>query len=103
MRELGWGEIIGEVGLGMLLELGVFDGRSFNEICSLVQPRLVWGFDWFYGLPEPWTDQVGGGDPQGERQCDRGGVVPDVADNGKLVIGRVEQTLVPWLHRNPGH
>lgn len=79
---------------GLLLELGVWEGRSLNEICDVVRPRPVFGFDWFRGLPDDWaaTGQSGG-----KGVLDLGGVPPAVRPNGICVVGLIEDTLPRFL------
>lgn len=38
---------------GLILEFGVASGTTINHISSLTKQK-VYGFDWFYGLPEDW-------------------------------------------------
>jgi hypothetical protein len=96
LKFMDWKEIFTHVGEGLIIELGVYQGQSFNEICSLAHPRKVYGFDWFRGLPEAWrnypTDE-----PPIDRELDMQGVPPSRPDNGEFVIGRIEDTLPEFL------
>lgn len=54
---------------GFICELGVYRGRSLNEIARRVRPEKVYGFDTFAGLPEDWRNgfEKGTFDVSGER------------------------------------
>jgi S-adenosyl-L-methionine methyltransferase len=78
---------------GEIIELGVWDGVSFNEMCKLFHPRKVYGFDWFHGLPDGWSD------PAEKGIFSRDGKPPGCPDNGEFIIGKVEDTLPGF--RNP--
>ena len=39
---------------GLILEFGVFSGRTVNHIAGLVGAQKVYGFNSFEGLPEAW-------------------------------------------------
>lgn len=41
---------------GFVCELGVYRGRSLNEIARHYAPDKVYGFDTFTGLPEFWRE-----------------------------------------------
>jgi|SRR5215469_8973485 len=89
---LTWAEILEHVPpYGTMLELGVYQGQSFNEICALVHPRLVHGFDWWRGLPEDWDDHGSAG------LLNMHGVPPDCPDNGRWVIGLIRGTLPEFV------
>jgi methyltransferase family protein len=76
---------------GLLMEFGVAGGTSFRSLCNIVAPRKVYGFDWFYGLPEYWNAN----NPQGKFSTD--GVIPEVPENGVIVAGLVQNTLERFL------
>lgn len=80
---------------GMVLEFGVARGASLKQICDIVYPRKVYGFDWFYGIPEPWAIY-----PRGH--CSTGGALPSVRSNAELVVGLVQNTLDGFLASHPG-
>jgi|SRR5215472_552989 len=92
---LEWAEVIALVGDGTMLELGVWQGKSFWEICRCAHPRKVYGFDWWRGLPEDWADQGSKG------LLDMHGVPPDCPDNGEWVIGLVRGTLPDFVPKHP--
>lgn len=79
---------------GLVIELGVFSGTTFERICAAFAPRRVYGFDWFHGLPAEW-----GRDPIGT--FTRYGEPPArIPANGELVVGLVEDTLEPFLREH---
>ena len=82
---------------GLILEFGVFRGGSLRQICAAAAPRIVYGFDWFRGLPEHWLL------PHYRRGTfDTGGRPPDrIPKNGKIVVGLVQDTLGPFLSKHP--
>jgi hypothetical protein len=82
---------------GLLLEFGVFNGRSINYVGKRVGGRPRFGFDSFEGLAEDWV-----GTGLLKRSFDRGGTLPKVVDNVTLVKGWFNQTLPPFLDANPG-
>ncbi len=90
-----WERIIPMVGEGLILELGVYAGESFTNICRLVHPRKVYGFDWFEGLPEEWGTRASKG------ASSLGGKPPACPQNGEFVIGLVEATLPKFLVQHP--
>lgn len=57
---------------------------------------MIWGFDWFFGLPEDWDewDRAGKFTLYGE--------VPQVPDNCRLIAGLIQMTLPLWLLRHSG-
>ncbi len=76
---------------GLVLEFGVYRGKSINRIASRLAPRRVWGFDSFRGNPEDWS---GWNAPRGV--FNRGGEKPKVPDNVTLVAGYFEDSLPGW-------
>lgn len=79
---------------GMVLEFGVFSGKSINRIARQVPGRRVYGFDAFEGLPETWRP----GFAQGAfKRADP----PAVADNVELVIGWFDSTLPAFIASHP--
>ena len=84
-------------GQGLLLEFGVASGASFVQLCTIAFPRKVYGFDWFYGLPEFWNSD----NPKGKFSTN--GVPPSVPQNGEIYIGMVQDTLDGFLecHLDP--
>lgn len=87
---------------GLLLELGVYRGRSINRFAEFLSrqgdPRKIYGFDAFQGLSEDWF----GKSIANQSNFNRGGRPPKVRPNVELVIGWLEDTLAPFLERHPG-
>lgn len=86
---------------GLLLEAGVFEGKSINFIADRLKAagdrRLIHGFDSFEGLEEDWAGEAL---PAGH--FDQGGRLPPVRDNVRLHKGWVQDTVQPFLAANPG-
>lgn len=80
---------------GLLLEFGVFKGRSINFFADAFQHETIHGFDSFEGLAEDWT---GYHLPKGA--FDMQGNLPDVRENVVLHKGWFDQTLPPFLSEN---
>ena len=86
---------------GMILEFGVFIGRSINHIGKYLletsDQRIVHGFDSFEGLP---TDGLGWDWEKGLFNLD--GNMPQVESSVLLHKGWIEDTLPPFLeeHKN---
>jgi hypothetical protein len=96
LLHLEWADVIREAPAGgEMLELGVWEGRSFTEICRCAYPRKVYGFDWFRGLPEDWDF------PGSERTGDMAGNPPACPVNGEYVIGLVRGTLPEFVDSHP--
>jgi Macrocin-O-methyltransferase (TylF) len=78
---------------GLVLEFGVATGSTIRCLSGSAPllDRRIYGFDWFKGLPEPWANY-----PVGHFACD----VPEVPDNVELVIGKFDETLVPFLAKH---
>ena len=74
---------------GMILEFGVSSGGTIRTISEAVPDRLVYGFDSFDGLPEPWGPLMKGQFKQSE--------LPNVPSNVVLVIGLFQDTLEDFL------
>ncbi len=82
---------------GMLVEFGVFRGKSINHFAGIFDPGVMHGFDSFEGLAEDWT---GYHLPKGT--FDRGGRLPKVRENVTLHKGWFDATVPPFLDANPG-
>jgi len=84
---------------GLVMELGVYKGAGINQFADVLadrcDPRTLYGFDSFEGLSEDWY-----GKALPARAFDRKGRPPKVRANISLVIGRVEETLGPFLERH---
>ena len=85
---------------GHVMEFGVWRGNSLRGICNNVSPRIVWGFDSFEGLPEPW-DRGAGTYAKGHFSLE-GNILDGVPNNARLVKGFFEDTLQGWCDDNPG-
>ena len=83
---------------GMLLEFGVAAGASINVFAGLCAPRVIYGFDWFKGLPADWVMRDGVMPVRGAFRTDRPVVLPNVS----LVEGMFSDTLEPFLEQNQG-
>jgi predicted O-methyltransferase YrrM len=79
---------------GLILEFGVFSGRSINHIASQTS-ATVFGFDRFEGLPEDWRPEFGKG-------AFRRSSFPEVVSNVSLVVGWFDDTLPKFLEHHEG-
>lgn len=80
----------------LFLEFGVYKGDSINRFAEL-KPDVTWyGFDSFVGLPEAWTLGAKAG------AFSRGGALPPVHGNVKLIKGFFEQTLPDFVAAHRG-
>lgn len=80
---------------GLYLEFGVAQGASIRQIAKVKPDQLIYGFDWFDGLPEPW-----GLVPKGTFKC---AVPKDLPSNVILVSGLFQKTLPDFLREHPGN
>lgn len=80
---------------GLILEFGVFKGRSINHFSNIFKSATVHGFDSFEGLAEDWT---GYHLPKGA--FDLAGKLPKVNDNVVLHKGWFDKTLPQFLQDN---
>jgi len=78
---------------GLVLEFGVFSGRTLNHIASLTE-EVVYGFDSFEGLPEDWRPDIRQG-------TFRRGTLPEMSTNVELVVGWFENTLPQFVAAHP--
>lgn len=79
---------------GLVLEFGVYSGRTVNHIASLDAGK-VYGFDSFEGLPEDWRSDF----PKGSFKRTQ---LPVVASNVELVGGWFKYSLPVFLASHPG-
>lgn len=79
---------------GLILEFGVYSGRTVSHIASFDAGK-VFGFDSFEGLPEDWRDDFRKG---AFKRTD----LPSVAANVELVVGWFKDTLPVFLADHPG-
>lgn len=84
---------------GLYLEFGVATATSTNHIArtlrSLGVRSMLYGFDWFQGLPEPWRRGLGAGAFKQAR-------IPNVETNVELKVGLFNDTLPEFLHEHTG-
>lgn len=71
---------------GLIMEFGVSRGTSLRVIAEVVPDRIVYGFDTFTGLPEPWMAF-----PTGAFSTH--GKLPEVPNNVILIKGLFQDTL----------
>ncbi len=76
---------------GIIIEFGVYRGRSLRRIAKIFPDRKVYGFDSFEGLTEPWY-VYGVGAMSTNGKTPRG-----LPSNVELVIGQIEETLPEFL------
>ena len=79
---------------GLVLEFGVYNGKSIRNIAALVQGK-VHGFDSFEGIPENWNDE-----PSGSYSAH--GQLPEVPSNVTLHKGWFEITIPEFIKENRG-
>lgn len=82
---------------GIMMECGVWTGRSINAMAKLFPNRRVYGFDSFEGLSEDWT-----GLDLGAGAFDLKGVLPKVEPNVTLTKGWVDDTLPTFFENEKG-
>lgn len=86
---------------GLYLEFGVWKGMTINLIAEIVDPKRVWGFDSFEGLPEDW---LGPESPSNftrrKGRFSLKGESPNVRGNVQLVKGWFEDSLPTWKLQN---
>lgn len=82
---------------GLMMECGVFRGRSINAMAQRFPRRTLFGFDSFEGLSEDWV-----GVDLGAGAFDLGGELPPVEENVVLTKGWVDDTLPVFLAAQPG-
>lgn len=79
---------------GLVLEFGVYQGKSIRQIAGLVS-GAVHGFDSFEGIPEAWCEEEKG-------TYSTGGVLPKVPANVHLHAGWFEDTLPDFIREEAG-
>lgn len=82
---------------GLMLECGVFNGRSINAMAKLFPDRRLYGFDSFEGLSEDWA-----GVDLGAGAFNLDGKLPKVESNVTLTKGWVDDTLPPFFKEKDG-
>ncbi len=81
-------------GDGMLVEFGVWTGRSLNHIARRFPDRTVYGFDSFEGVPDPWIFR--------EKAFHDIPAIPAVGENVELVQGWFDATIPAFLEVHAG-
>jgi len=79
---------------GLILEFGVFKGRTINYFASKLKNNIIYGFDSFEGLPDEWNAD----NPKGKFSLN--GKRPKVKKNGKLIKGLCQETLPKFKKEN---
>jgi tetratricopeptide (TPR) repeat protein len=79
---------------GLVLEFGVFMGKSIRQIAALVKGE-VHGFDSFEGIPEDWCHEQKG-------RYSTGGFIPIVPENVHLHAGWFEDTIPAFIRDEAG-
>jgi hypothetical protein len=79
---------------GLLLEFGVFQGKTVNDIAAKYESLTTYGFDSFIGLPERW-DRTDGSFPAG--MFNLNGNYPPVRNNVVLVKGWYNESLPQFI------
>lgn len=77
---------------GIILEFGVFTGRSINLLSQFCPDDEIFGFDSFEGLPEVW-------DGHEYHDMNRQGILPAVGDNVRLIKGWFDDTLPEFCQK----
>jgi cytidyltransferase-like protein len=82
---------------GLILEFGVYQGRTINYIALKFPNNTIYGFDSFEGLPEEWNDK----NPKGIYTLN--GNLPKVEKNVELIKGWFNETLPSFIndHKSP--
>ena len=97
-KEKLWDFVAGKIpAAGLMMECGVWKGKSINHMAGLHPERTLHGFDSFEGLSEDWA-----GVNHAAGHFDLGGVLPAVEANVTLTPGWVDDTLPPFLEANTG-
>lgn len=78
---------------GLILEFGVFSGRTINQIAQKLPEFKIFGFDSFEGLPEDWRTGYNKGTFAVEE-------LPKVESNVELIKGWFDDTLEIFLKQH---
>jgi cytidyltransferase-like protein len=76
---------------GLILEFGVYKGRTINYLATKLQNKNIYGFDSFEGLPGFWNNE----NPKGIYSLK--GNMPKVKKNVFLIKGWFDQTLPEFI------
>ncbi len=85
-----------EISEGILLEFGVYRGRTLTFIAHKYPNKYIYGFDSFYGLPEDWTGIFKKGN------YSTNGIIPSVPSNVTIVKGLFADTLPTFAFTHDG-
>lgn len=81
---------------GIWAEFGVGMGRTLATIARSTE-AIVYGFDWFRGLPEEW---VVGGERGSFPEGSFADTPSDLPDNVRLIVGLFQDTVAPFFSEN---
>jgi hypothetical protein len=82
---------------GMVLEFGVYQGKTIEIIASHFSNNTIWGFDSFEGLPEDWFTKLDKSTckfKKGRWAVDQ---LPIVSNNVNLIKGFYKDSVPPWI------
>jgi tetratricopeptide (TPR) repeat protein len=80
---------------GLILEFGVYHGKTIRMIASHFPNETVHGFDTFSGIPEDWHNT-----PRGAYSTH--GSLPKAPATVQYHVGTFAETLPEFLHAHPG-
>jgi len=84
---------------GLVLEFGVYFGKTLRMIASRLPDATVHGFDTFTGLPEEWSK---GSYTESKGSYTTGGLLPPAPSNVCYHVGTFAETLPAFLEAQPG-
>jgi len=84
---------------GIVVEAGVWQAMSTRTIANVLTNHTLYGFDSFVGLPEDWVRED---ITVTTAFFNKGGNLPGVPDNVKLIKGWFNETLPPFVKEH-GH
>jgi hypothetical protein len=79
---------------GLVLEFGVYSGKTINLLAERLPGRRIHGFDQFDGSPETWR-------PGFERGTSLRTELPEVRENVTLIVGWFDRTLPDFMAGHP--
>jgi len=79
---------------GLLLEFGVFKGRTIRKIAATFPDKEIFGFDSFEGFPSDGRNDW-------QADFDTRGEFPEVPGNVQLIKGFFETTVPEFVDRHP--
>jgi len=80
---------------GLVLEFGVYHGKSIRMLAAHLPEAAIHGFDTFSGIPEDWHHTRAG-------TYSTYGALPQAPDNVHYRVGLFSQTLPSFLDAHPG-